>query len=115
MKKGSSTLRLIDDVIVYRKTKEEHDQNSHNLMKVAQTEGLYFNSDKCTLDQKQVHFFSAIYDKSRIRPDPSKEDEIMKLPNPIKFTDLQKVLGIITYMAPFISHLSNLSAPIKTS
>ena len=48
-----------------------------------------------------------------IRPDPSKIDEIKKLPSPTNITDLQKVLGIITYMTPFISHLSDLIAPMR--
>ena len=109
MKKGPSTLRLIDDVIVDGKTKEEHDQNLHNLMKVAQTEALYLNTDKCAIGQKQVHFFCTIYDKSRIRPDPSKVDEIKKLPSPTNITDQQKILGIIdafysTSVRPYCTH-----------
>ena len=56
LEKCSGTLGLIDNVIVYGKTKEDHDQNLHNLMKVSQTEGLCFNSDKCAVDQKQIDF-----------------------------------------------------------
>ena len=66
LEKCSGTLKSIDDVIVYGNTKEDHDRNLHNLMKI---EELRFKSDKCTVDQKQIHFFGAI-------------------------TDLQKVLGI---------------------
>ena len=49
--KCPGTLGLIDNVIVFGEMKREHDQNLHNLMKVAQTEGLCFNSDKCAIDQ----------------------------------------------------------------
>ena len=113
LEKCPGTLELIDDVIVYWKTKEEHDQNLHNLLKVAQTERLCFNRNKCAVDQKQIHFFSAIYDKSGLRPDPSKVDEIKILLIPTNVTDLQKVLGIITYMVPFIPHLSDSTAPMR--
>ena len=58
-------------------------------------------------------FFGAIYDKNGIRPDPSKVEAIRQLPSPINITDLQKVLGIITYLAPFILHLSNLTVPMR--
>ena len=50
--KFPDTLELMDDIIVYSKTKEDHDQNPHNLMKIAQIEGLRFNGDKCTVDEK---------------------------------------------------------------
>ena len=58
-------------------------------------------------------FFGAIYDKNGIRPDPSKVEAINQLPSSTNITDLQKVLGIITYLAPFITHLSDLIAPMR--
>ena len=82
-------------------------------MKVAQTKGICFNSDICAVDQKQIHFFSEIYDKSGIIPDPCQVDEIKKLPSSTNITDLQKVLGISTYMAPFILHQFDLTAPMR--
>ena len=56
LEKCPGTIGLIDDVIVYGKMKEEHDRNLSNLMRIAKTEGLCFNSEKCTIDQKQIHF-----------------------------------------------------------
>ena len=56
LEKYPGTIGLIDDVIVYGKSKEEHDRNLHNLMRIAQTEGLCFNSEKCAIDQKQIYF-----------------------------------------------------------
>ena len=40
-------------------------------------------------------------------------EAIKQLPSPTNITDLQKVLGIITYLAPFIPHLSDLTAPMR--
>ena len=56
LEKCFGTIGLIDDVNVYGKKKEEHDSNLHNLMRIARTEGLCFNSEKCVIDQKQIHF-----------------------------------------------------------
>ena len=82
-------------------------------MRIARTEGLCFNSEKCVIDQKQIHYFGAIYDKNLITSDPSKVEAIKQLLCPTNITDLQKVLGIITYLAPFIPHLSDLTAPMR--
>ena len=56
LEKCPGTIGLIDDVIGYGKTKK-HDRNLHNLMRIVQTEGLCFNSEKCAIDKKkQIHF-----------------------------------------------------------
>ena len=109
----TGVLALIDDVIIHGKTKEEHDLNLRKLIETARTAGLTFNSSKCAINQEQVRFFGAIFDKNRIHPYPQKEEEIKSLPSPTNITELQKVLGIITYMAPFISRLSDLTANLK--
>ena len=112
LEKCSGTIGLIDDVIVYGKTKEGHDSNVHNLMRIARTEGLCFNSEKCVTEQKRIHFWGAIY-KNGIRPDSSKVEAIKQLPSPTNITDLQKVLGIVIYSPPFIPHLSDLTEPMR--
>ena len=100
------TLGLKDYIIVYGKTKE-HNRNQHNLTKVSHVEE--WDSEKCKINQKKIHFFWAIYDKNRVRPD-SKKVEIIMLPSPKSIIDLQRVFGIITYMAPLIPHLSDLTS-----
>ena len=74
---------------------------------------LSFNSNKWALNQEQVRFFGAIFDKNGIHPDPPKAEEIKSLPSPTNITELQKVLGIITSMAPFIPRLSDLTANLR--
>ena len=109
----TGALALIDDVIIHGKSKEGHDLNLRKLMETAQTAGLTFNSNKCAINQEQVGFFGAIFDKNGIHPDPQKVEEIKSLSSPTNVTELQKVLGIITYMAPFIPRLSNLTANLR--
>ena len=57
LEKCPGTIGPIDDVIVYGKMKEEHARNLYNLMRIAQTEGLCFNSEKCMIDQKRIYFW----------------------------------------------------------
>ena len=109
----TGALALIDDVIIHGKTKNEYDLNLRKLMETARTAGLTFNSNKCAINQEQVKFFGAIFDKNGIHPDPKKVEEIKSLPSPTNITELQKVLGIITYMAPFIPRLSDLTANLR--
>ena len=43
------TIGIADDVAVFCRTDEEHDQSLHNLMQVAAKSGLVFNSKKCII------------------------------------------------------------------
>ena len=54
---------IADDVAVYSKTTEEHDEILHNLFKVAAENGLVFNS---------ITFFGMKYDANGVHPDPEK-------------------------------------------
>ena len=45
---------IADDVAVYARSDEEHDQVIHFLMKVAAKNGLVFNSGKCTIKTPPV-------------------------------------------------------------
>ena len=87
----TGALAFIDDVIIHGKTKEEHNLNLRKLMETAQTAGLTFNSNKCAINQEQIRFFGAIFDKNGIHPDPPKVEEIKSLPSPTNITELQKV------------------------
>lgn len=113
LEKCPGTLRLLNDVDVYGKTRAEYNQNLQNLMKTAQTEGLYFNSDKYTINQKKIDFFGVIYNKNGVWLDSRNIAEIRSLPSPTNSTELQKVLGIITYMAQYIPKLSDITSPLR--
>ena len=87
IEKCTEALVLINDVIIYRKTRVKYDQNFRKLMETARTAGLTPNSDKCAVNQKQVKFFSAVFDRDGIHPIPPKVGEIKSLPIPTNVTE----------------------------
>ena len=103
---------IADDMVVYGQTEEEHDRNLLNLMEVAKKSGLVFNSQKCGIKLPEIKFFGHIYDQNGARPDPTKVEDIRALPAPQTKQQLQEFLGMVTYLAPFISHLSQNTAAL---
>ena len=101
------TIGIADDVAVFGRTEEEHDQSLHNLMQVAAKSGLVFNSKKCIIKAPQIHFFGMVYDADGAHPDPKRVEDIKALPPPSNEAELQQFLGIVTYMSPFIPHMSS--------
>ena len=104
---------ITDDVCVHGKDEEEHDRNLKALMDRAKETGLVFNSDKCTIRQPEISFFGNIYSKDGIRPDPAKVHDIQNMPVPQDKEDLQRFLGMMTYLATFIPNFIEESQPLR--
>lgn len=100
------TINIADDIIVYGKDDDDHDRNLRNLMEAARRYGLVFNIDKCEVKVEQVEFFGCVYNKDGVRPDPRKVEDIHNLPPPSCVKDLQRFLGMVQYMSPFVPNLA---------
>ena len=107
------TLGITDDIAVYGKDDEEHDRNLRNLMEVARKKGLVFNEEKCHIKCDHIKFFGMIYDATGVHPDPEKSQEVKSLPPPKNIKDLQRFLGMVQYLSPFIPKLSDHTAPLR--
>ena len=102
-----------DDVIIYRYTWENHDANLINFLNVCQMEGLCLSSKKLELLCDRVSFFSAVYSKDGVEPDPRKIQGIEEMTVPETKWQLQSFLGMVTYMGNFIPHLSHHTEPLR--
>ena len=101
---------------MYGRTEEEHDANLLSLFQTASREGLVFNSNKChikTNQINQINFFGSLYSDTGIRPDPGRIEDIHSIPTPQDKEDLQKFLGLITYVSVYIPNLADKAAILR--
>ncbi|XP_005108371.1 uncharacterized protein K02A2.6-like [Aplysia californica] len=104
---------ISDDVVIYGKTDEEHDEGLRNLMKAAAEDGLVFNSEKCTIKTQSITFFGATYTPEGVHPDPDKVNDSKAMPAPTSKKELQEFLAFVTYMSPFINNMAEKAAPLR--
>ena len=104
---------IADDICVFGRTEEEHDKHLIALMDAAKEYGLVFNSEKCTIKSDSISFFGNTYSEEGISPDPAKVQAITEMPEPKNPEDLQRFLGLLTYLGTFIPNLSSLAAPLR--
>ena len=107
------TMGIADDVAVFGKTEEEHDANLHHLFRVAEKQGLTFNSQKCAIKQPSIKFYGITYDRNGAHPDPDKVADIKRMATPTNQKELQQFLGVVTYMSPFMPKLSSATEPLR--
>ena len=71
------------------------------------------NSEKCTFNEQEVTYMGHILTAEGIKPDTKKVEAVRKTQKPTNKTELQIYLGMITYLAKFILHLSTVTAPLR--
>ena len=97
---------IADDVVVYAKSEKEHDKILHRLMQVTTENGLVFNSTECKIKSKSTSFFGMIFSENGVSHDPEKLKDLQNVPYPTCKKELQKFLGLIIYLSPFIPNLA---------
>ena len=93
--RAPSCVCIANDAVVYVRGNAEHDTNLLRLMQVAKEEDLVFNSKKCDTKTSEIVFFGSVHGKDSIKPDPSKIEDIRKMPTTQDREDLQRFVGLI--------------------
>ena len=95
---GNGVIGIADDIVVYGKSIEEHDQVLHKMMMmIARKEGLVLRAEKCHIRQKSVNFFGLTWSSKGMQPDEKKCDNIASKPSPKNTEELHSFLGLIQY------------------
>jgi hypothetical protein len=67
---------FLDDILVYSKSKEEHEQHLRMVLQVLKEYRLYSKLSKCIFYQKEIHYLGNIISAARIEVDPKKIEAI---------------------------------------
>ncbi|GJR99199.1 putative reverse transcriptase domain-containing protein [Tanacetum coccineum] len=88
---------FIDDILVYSKTKEEHDAHLRLILKLLKKEELYAKFSKCDFWLSRVQFLGHVIDSDGIHVDPAKIEAIKEWESPKTPTEIRHFLGLIGY------------------
>ncbi|GJZ61815.1 putative reverse transcriptase domain-containing protein [Tanacetum coccineum] len=77
---------FIDDILVYSKSEEEHEQHLRIVLEILRQKKLYAKFSKCKFWLQQVAFLGHIVSADGIIMDPSKVEAITKWPRPTTVT-----------------------------
>ena len=95
------------DVCVQGKDVQKHDDNLRCLMERAMQCGLVFTSEQCDTRKDENFFFgNMIYSNDGIRLDSAQIQGVQSMPIPENKEDLQRFLGMMTYLSTFIPNFS---------
>ncbi|WVZ63662.1 hypothetical protein U9M48_013276 [Paspalum notatum var. saurae] len=105
---------FIDDILIYSKTEEEHEEHLRLVLQKLREHKLYAKLSKCEFWLDQVPFLGHIVSKGGIMVDPSKISSVMdwKVPKVVK--EVRGFLGPAGYYRRFIESFSRIAKPMTS-
>ena len=96
---------IMDDILIYGKSIEEHDSHLDGVLDTVQRSGLKLNKARCELRKEELGFFGHRVGKDGIKPDPEKVRAIIELSPPSNVSELRRLLGMVNYLGKFLPDL----------
>ncbi|KAI3819462.1 hypothetical protein L1987_13299 [Smallanthus sonchifolius] len=103
---------FIDDILIYSKTKAEHEQHLRLILELLKKEQLYAKFSKCEFWLKEVQFLGHIVKDKGIHVDPAKIEAVKNWSTPKTPTEIRSFLGLAGYYRRFISNFSKIAVPL---
>ena len=103
---------LMDDILVYGKSQEEHDKHLTAVLHKVAAAGITLNLEKCEFSCKEIKFLGQLIDKQGIRTDPNKVKAIQQMKEPKNVTELHRFLGMINQLGKFTPNLAENTKPL---
>ena len=106
-------LCLMDDVIVFGATKEEHEVRLTATLRWIEAARVTLNPRKREFHKTSIKFLGHVVAGDSIRPDPDKTAAIQKMQAPTNVPELRRFLGMTNQMGKFSPQLAEMTQPLR--
>ncbi|MCO5591806.1 hypothetical protein L7F22_045798 [Adiantum nelumboides] len=103
---------FFDDILVYSKTKKEHEQHLRQVLEILRTAKLYAKRSKCLFFVEKVAYLGFIVSKDGISLDPAKVKAVVKWPILQSVSKVRGFLGLTGWCKIFIQNYALISKPL---
>ena len=103
---------FIDDILVYSKDEQEHEQHLKIVLQTLRDKKLYAKLRKCDFWLKEVSFLGHIVSAEGIRVDLVKIEAVVNWKPPRSVTEVRSFLGLAGYYGRFVKGFSVIASPL---
>ncbi|GKA14708.1 putative reverse transcriptase domain-containing protein, partial [Tanacetum coccineum] len=103
---------FINDILIYSKNKQEHEEHLKIILELLKKEELYAKFSKCEFWIPKVQFLGHVIDNKGIHVDPAKIESVIDWASPKTPTEIRQFLGLAGYYRRFIEGFSKIAKPM---
>ncbi|GJW56061.1 hypothetical protein Tco_0102792 [Tanacetum coccineum] len=93
---------FIDDILIYSKTKEDHEVHLGLVLELLRKEKLYAKFSKCEFWLQEVHFLGHVVNQNGIYVDPSKIEAVKNWKTPTTPSEIRSFLGLTVISQKYV-------------
>ena len=106
-------LCLMDDILVYGSSKEEHNERLEAVLKRIQSAGITLNKAKCEFGKETIKFLGHLINSNGVSGYPQKIEAILNMKAPCSVSQLRRFLGMTNQLGKFSSKIAKMTKPLR--
>ena len=108
-----SVIMFIDDILVYSRSKEHHEEHLREVLGVLSSERLYAKLSKCDFWLREVQFLGLLVNQNGILVDSAKIEAVMQCEVPRSPSEIRSFLELVGYYLRFIMDFFKIAVPLN--
>jgi len=102
----------LDDILIFTKTKEEHEQAVRQVLQVLKENKLFLRPEKCEFYKQRIEYLGLVISENEVSMDLVKVAGVREWPTLENKTDVQAFLGFVNFYRRFIRDFSTKAQPL---
>ncbi|XP_017617815.1 uncharacterized protein LOC108462372 [Gossypium arboreum] len=103
---------FIDDILLYSKTKDKHDEYFRVVPQILREKQLYAKFSNCEFWLREVTFLGHVVSAEGIRVNHGKIEAVLGWKQPINVSEIRSFWGLVGYCRCFVEGFSLIAAPL---
>lgn len=105
-------LCYLDDILVWGRTWEEHQDRLRNVLERIQAAGLKLGASKCSFGVREVEYLGTTVKNGMLKISEQRVETLRQLPRPKNVTELRSALGAFSFIQRWLPGLAEASRPL---
>lgn len=107
-------VNYLDDIMVFGKTKEEHDENLAQVLQCLQNHNVELNKEKCVFGKQSVDFLGFVVSDKGWKIDDDKIAALKNFRHPESISEVKSFLGLVNFIEKFIPNRADKTIKLRT-